>query len=145
MKPVICFHLLALAALTTPALPAAEKQPPASAAIEASAPKPLLAGNYVGTWQSNPDSGELRLKLTENGGQWAAEASFTYQGAPIPCTVGLVKVDGAKIEFVLEWNVDGTPGQSRLTGQAEGKTIAGSYDNKTPDGTSTGTWTVTRA
>ena len=103
-----------------------------------------MAGHYIGTWRSDTDGGKLRLSLKQNGAAWTAEASFTFQESEIPCTVSRFKVEGAKIELVLDWAIQESPGQSRLIGEFSGAKIEGTYQSETPDTTSSGTWAVTR-
>ena len=103
-----------------------------------------MAGDYIGTWRNDTDGGKLRLSLKQSGAMWTAEASFTFQESEIPCKVTSLKVEGAKMEIVLDWAIEESPGQSRLIGEFSGAKIEGTYQSETPDTTSSGTWMVTR-
>jgi hypothetical protein len=119
---------------------------PTPAADGALAPgETLAAGTFVGTWRNETDSGKLRLSFKQEGAAWSAEGSFTFQEAEIPARVTKLKVDGSKIELVLAWVVQESPGQSRMVGELSGVKIEGTFESETPDGTSSGTWTVTRS
>ena len=84
------------------------------------------------------------MLLKQNGATPTAEVSFTFQESEIPCKVTSFKVDGAKIEIVVDWTIDGSPGQSRLIGEFSGAKLEGTYQSETPDTRSSGTWAVTR-
>ena len=118
--------------------------PPPSSAEAESGVKRSIAGEYAGTWQSDADSGKFRLTLKREGDVWTAESSFTFQDAEIPAKASALKIDGAKVELVLDWEIQGAPGQSRLIGEWTGSKIDGIYDSKSADSVTTGTWTVTR-
>jgi len=146
MKSLLCFACLTLSAFASPGVPTSTLPQPAPLATENPAAQPAVAGHYAGTWQGGQDAGELRFKLSQvGGGEWSVDAVFTFQGEEIPTKVRSVKVDGAKVEFVLGWEVQGTPGHSRMTGQSASDRIDGIYESQTPDGVTNGTWTVTRA
>lgn len=112
-------------------------------AAEAGAPR-SIAGEFVGTWQNDAESGKLRLVFKQVDDLWTAESSFTFEDAEIPAKASGLKIDGAKVEFVLDWEVQGAPGHSRLIGEWSGSKIEGIYDSKSGDTVTTGTWSVTR-
>lgn len=118
------------------AVPRAASKAAASAAI---------AGKYAGTWKGPEDSGgTLRIALKqEAGGQWTVEASFTFENNEVPTKTKSVQVDGTKVNLAFTWAIDGSPGESQLTGELVGDKLSGTYKtiNETP---SSGTWTVTR-
>lgn len=104
-----------------------------------------LAGKYAGTWKGPEESGgTLRIALKqEAGGQWTSEASFTFENTEVPTKTKSVQVDGSKVILIFTWSIDGSPGESHLTGELAGDKLSGTYKtiNETP---SSGTWTVTR-
>lgn len=132
-----------LLALTLPAvlpLGAAESKPAAAAAAS-------LQGKYAGEWKGQEEStGALKLSFKQDAaGAWTAEAAFTFDGAEIPAKTKSVKVEGAKVELVFEWNVQGTSGRSSLKGEFKGDTIEGKYDSNVAEAASSGSWKVKRA
>ena len=120
------------------AAPAAPKSATAPAATS-------MAGSYVGTWGNGTDGGQLRIKLAQDASVWSAEVSFTVGETLVPGKVSSLAVAGNKLEMVVDWQVEGSSGQSRITGELSGEKLDGLYDSKTSDGTSNGTWSVTRA
>ncbi|MBI5689853.1 MAG: hypothetical protein HZC55_07110 [Verrucomicrobia bacterium] len=128
---------VAYAAQTKPASPAAAKQSVAT----------IAAGEYAGTWKAtNESGGALRLKLkNESSTGWSGEASFTFDGANIPAKVTSIKVDGAKLELVFEWEIQGTPGKSRLSGEWKEGRLKGKYDSTPAEAAGEGTWELARA
>ena len=143
MKPLLYSALLALCASASSPVSGVETQPPVKLASSSTATPFLTVGNYVGTWTNGGEGGELRLTLKQDGANWTASASFSFQGEQISTQVRSVTVEGAKIQLTLDWDMQETPGHSRMTGASTGDTIQGSYESKTPSETSTGTWTVT--
>ena len=135
--------LAMLAALAAFSAQAAEPKPGAAAAAPAAT---ITAGEYAGTWKGEDESGgKLRLALARDAaGAWSATAVFTFQDADVKPTVPTVRVDGAKIEVVLAWSIDGTNGVSTLRGELKDGTLAGKFETKTGDGTSGGTWSTKR-
>jgi hypothetical protein len=144
MKSSLRFLPLTLCAISATfvsdaALPAR----PTPTAVEAGAPR-SIAGEFVGTWQNDVESGKLRLVFKQVDDLWTAESTFTYQDAEIPAKASELKIDGAKVELVLDWEIQGAPGHSRLIGEWSGSKIEGIYDSKSGDTTTTGTWSVAR-
>ena len=118
------------------------------AAAESSAAQAKFAGEYAGKWTgSNGDAtGGLKIKLAQDAaGAWTVESSFTFEGATIPTKFKTAKVDAAKIEMSFEWEIKGSAGRSTLKGELDGTTLKGTFETSGEAGTSTGTWTVTRA
>jgi hypothetical protein len=144
MKNLIRVVVLVLSLSGVPALQSAEKKEAPTTASE-----PSVAGQYVGTWNGSGDrSGKLRLKLKQDGATWTAEASFTFDNAEVPAVMKQVEVDGSKVQVVFDWDIRGSLGQSKLTGELKGDTLGGTFDSKSRDGssdTSQGTWKVTRS
>ncbi len=109
------------------------------------AASPAIAGKYAGTWKGPEDSGgTLRIALKQvAGGQWTVEASFTFENTEVPTRTKSVQVDGTRVNLAFTWAIDGSPGESQLTGELAGDKLSGTYKtiNESP---SSGTWTVTR-
>lgn len=144
MKPQHGCVFLAVWLSAAPAMVRAQSNVPrlprAPLAVEA-----VSAGEYVGSWKGEGDAaGKLRLKLKRDNGGWAAEAWFTYQDAEVPTKMKSVRIDGTKIELVFEWQIEGTTGQSSMAGEFAGPTLRGTYESKTPDNTTRGSWSASR-
>jgi hypothetical protein len=108
--------------------------------------KPSVVGQYTGEWKSGADaSGALRIKLKQEGTTWAAEAMFTFERADVPTKMKSVEIEGTKVILVFDWEIQGTPGQSRISGELNGDTLQGTFETKSPEGPSKGTWKVTRS
>jgi len=144
MKIVIPSMLLA-AALACSGFSVAPAATAAAANQENTATRGL-AGQFKGSWKgSDQNSGDLRLSLTRDGeGKWTAEASFTFEGNTIPTRMKTVRVDGAKIELLFEWEADGNVAHSKTTGELKGDKLEGDYVTGGGAGETRGTWTVTR-
>lgn len=140
MKILPAVHLAMLVCLAVPAGFANEKTIP----IQTPAAPISLAGSYKGTWGNGTDSGQLRLKLAQDGGSWTAVCTFTFEDAEIPTKTKSISVNGQKLELVLQWELQGSPGESRMTGELNGAKLDGIYDTKTATDTSNGTWSTTR-
>lgn len=142
MKTQLTFALFVL--LLGAGSPVVAAENPAVSPVAAS--PAAVAGKYVGTWKgSETAGGTLRIALKqESGGQWTSEAAFTFENTEVPTKTKSVKIDGTKVLLVFTWAIDGTPGESQLTGELVRDTLSGTYKtiNETP---SSGTWTVTRS
>jgi hypothetical protein len=141
MKHLHRATLIAFLLCILPVLRAADataKAPPAAAARS-------LAGDYAGEWKGTGDAtGELRIKLKQDGAKWAAEALFTFESADVPTQMKTVEIDGTKVVLVFDWQIQGTPGQSTLNGELKDGSLQGTFETKSPEGPSKGTWKVTR-
>jgi len=146
MKRLFPSTLLALALSVIPALPAAETKSAPPAAGKATA-GPALAGEYAGVWKGKEEStGALRIKLKPGtAAAWAAEAWFTFEGAEVATTMKSIRVEGAKIEMVFGWLIQGTAAQSTLTGELTGDVLEGKYESTSEEGAASGTWKVMRS
>ena len=144
MKIVVPSMLLALA-LAGSGFSVAPAAAAAATKSEAAAARGL-AGHFKGTWKgSDQNSGDLRLSFTRDAeGKWTAEASFTFEGNTIPTRMKTVRVDGAKIELLFEWDADGNVAHSKTTGELKGDKVEGDYVTGGGAGETRGTWTVTR-
>jgi hypothetical protein len=145
MKHRLRSTLLAIVVLVVPVLPAAETKSAPPAGPGKAAASTLLAGEYTGTWNGRGESsGALRIKLKQEGGAWVAEAGFTFEGNEVVTKVTSVQVEGARVEMVFAWEIQGTAAQSKLSGEWSGAVIEGKYENTTQEGPANGTWKVTR-
>jgi len=148
MKRLIASLLIALSLVIVagPTAVAAEKKKKQSDTAAATA-KPALAGKYTGEWKGKEDSsGALRITFKQDdAGAWSAEAAFTFEGNEVPVKTKSLKVEGEKVEVVFEWAIQGTNGQSKLTGELKGDKLAGKYDSNVAEAASSGTWSLTRA
>jgi hypothetical protein len=105
----------------------------------------VAAGDYTGNWKGDAEgAGALKIRLKKEESRWVAESTFTFEGAEIQTKLKAVEVEGAKVQLVFEWNIQGAPGQSRLTGEMTGDGLKGTYETTGEAGNSTGTWTVSR-
>lgn len=138
--------LVTVCLLLTPVLaPAADtKSPPTTPASEKAAA--ITTGDYAGKWKGiNGASGELRIKLKQDAAVWSADVSFTFEDSPVPAKATLVKVEGMKFEMVIEWEIQGTRGYSKLTGGWKEDRLQGEYDSQPVEAASRGTWELIRA
>jgi hypothetical protein len=129
------------------ALPQAHTKLAPAAAVGAPVAETSLAGQYAGKWMSTEGTaGGLRIKLRQDSeSKWVGEATFTYEGAQIPGKVKTIKADGAKVRMVFDWEIQGTAGQSTISGELVGDTLEGTYETNGAAGASKGTWNVTRS
>lgn len=135
--------VLAVLVLQFPALTAAVPGPVANAQSPASAG---LAGQYKGSWKNaEASSGDLRITFRRDGeAAWAAEATFTYEGTEFPMRMKSIRVEGAKVEILFEWTVDGNVAHSKTEGVLVDDKVQGTYETGGAAGESRGTWSVTR-
>lgn len=90
-----------------------------------------VAGTYKGTWSGGAASGEIRMKLDSAGnGTWNADVVFTLGTDEVKTKVTSVKVDGAKVEVVYQFDLQGNTLESTATGQVTDKTLEGAYKTK---------------
>ncbi|MEO6005213.1 MAG: hypothetical protein ABIZ04_21875 [Opitutus sp.] len=140
MKTLPAFHFAVLVCLAVPASFATENTIP----VQTPAAQSSLAGSYKGTWGNGTDGGQLRLKLAQDGPNWTAVCTFTFDDAEIPTRTKSVNVSGQKLELVVQWEMQGSPGESRIAGELNGAKLDGIYETKTGTETSSGTWSTTR-
>lgn len=106
-----------------------------------------LAGNFAGTWRASDGGagGNLEINLKQDESKaWAAEATFTFEGARVPGRMKSVQVEEGKLTLVFDWTIQDATGQSRVTGRITGDTLSGDYESTTTEGTTRGTWTMKR-
>jgi hypothetical protein len=141
MKSLACVALVAFSV----AIGIAADPKPTPTAPNPSAVVSSLAGKYLGIWQSaGGDGGELELNFKPDAGNWAVDASFTFQGAKVPTKVKDVKVNGPKVEMTFTYMIEDNPGETRLVGElADGK-LTGTFQTRGSDDTNVGTWKAAR-
>ena len=142
MKHLLPATLLAFSLCLSPAARAADaKTAPPSAAARTS-----VAGQYKGEWKSSAETaGELTIKLKQEGATWSAEAMFTFEQADVRTKMKTVEIEGAKVVLVFDWEIQGTPGESTITGELSGDTLQGTFETKSREGSTKGTWKVKRS
>lgn len=104
-----------------------------------------LAGTYRGTYSgSSGASGDFVVSLTQaESGDWKSEVTFTLGGQDVKTKITSLKVDGAKVTIVYEFDLQGTALQSTVTGELTAGSLAGAYQTKVvADGSAVdeGTW-----
>ena len=105
----------------------------------------LGAGTYKGTYTGAGGAGDIHLTLkADTKGGFSAEVGFTIMGEEVPGKITSLKVDGAKIEMVYDFDLQGAKLQSAIQGTLSGKTLAGTYMTSA-DGAAVdeGTWKTT--
>lgn len=89
-----------------------------------------IAGSYTGHWNSAGGDGDFKIVLSQNGGKWIADVGFTFGGQPVKCRVTSVKVNGAQVQLVYEFDLLTNRLESTATGEVQGKTFAGTYKTR---------------
>ena len=105
----------------------------------------LAAGTYKGTYTGGNGGGDFHLTLKADGkGGLTADVGFTIDGAEVPGTITTLKVDGAKILLVYDFDLQGAKLQSAIEGTLSGKTLGGTYKTSA-DGSAVdeGSWKTT--
>lgn len=105
----------------------------------------LGPGTYKGTYTGAGGGGDIHLTLKPDGkGGFSAEVGFTIMGEEVPAKITSMKVDGAKIEMVYDFDLQGAKLQSAMQGTLSGKTLTGTYKTSA-DGAAVdeGTWKTT--
>ena len=107
-----------------------------------------LAGTYKGSYSgSSGASGDFVVSLTQtDNGEWKSEVTFTLGGQEVKTKITSLKVDGAKVRIVYEFDLQGTVLESTVTGELNEGTLAGDYHTKVvADGSAVdeGTWKAT--
>lgn len=107
----------------------------------------IHSGDYQGQWNGAYGTGNLSMKLEREGkAGYRAEVTMTVDPDEVDCTVESLKVDGAKVEMVLEYG-GRYPMEMTLTGTLKGTAIEGKFQTRQP-GTEAvddeGTWTMVR-
>ena len=91
-----------------------------------------LAGTYKGTYSgSSGASGDFVVSLTQaDNGEWKSEVTFTLGGQDVKTKITSLKVDGAKVKIVYEFDLQGTVLESTVTGELNEGTLGGDYHTK---------------
>ncbi|HWZ32001.1 MAG TPA: hypothetical protein VNX18_11735 [Bryobacteraceae bacterium] len=105
----------------------------------------ISVGTYKGSWAGASSGGDFRLAITaDSKGALGAGVGFTIEGQDVPCKVISVKIDGASIQMVYEFDLQGNKLQSAIKGTLKGKTIEGTYKTTAGDSpVDEGTWKTT--
>lgn len=105
----------------------------------------LGAGTYKGTYSGGAGGGDFHLTLkADDKGGFTAEVGFTIMGEEVPGKITTLKVDGAKIVMVYDFDLQGARLSSAAEGTLSGKTLAGSYKTAAEGSVvDEGTWKTT--
>lgn len=102
-------------------------------------------GTYKGTYAGGAGGGDFHLTLkVDSKGGIAGDVGFTIMGEEVVGKITSLKLDGSKIEFAYDFDIQGTKLQSSGEGTAKGKALEGTYKT-TADGAAVdqGTWKTT--
>lgn len=87
------------------------------------------AGTYEGSWSGESSSGAIHITLrADNNGRLTPAVAVTVDGQEVACKVREFKVDGAKISFVSDVDVEGGLVRAVVQGTANGKTLDGTFE-----------------
>jgi len=105
----------------------------------------LAAGTYKGTYTGAAGAGDFHLTLKADGkGGFSADVGFTIMGEEVPGKITSLKVDGAKISMVYDFDLQGAKLQSAADGTLTGKTLGGTYKTSAEGAAvDEGTWKTT--
>lgn len=105
----------------------------------------VAAGTYKGAYSGGAGGGDFHLTLKADGkGGFSAEVGFTIMGEEVPGKITSLKIDGAKIEMVYDFDLQGTKLQSAASGTLSGKTLGGTYKTSAEGAAvDEGTWKTT--
>jgi hypothetical protein len=113
----------------------------------AAAAQPAIAeGSYAGSWTSSDGAGGpfvLLLKKPAADSPWEAKLSFTYNGDEAVTTMHTVEITSTNLHVVYDYQLGDSKGTADMTGEAQGKELAGAYKITTGDG-GQGTWKASR-
>jgi hypothetical protein len=110
--------------------------------VTLSAQDKLTAGVYKGAWTGGSGGGDFTVTLKADGkGGLTADLGFTVGGEAAVGKVSSFKVDGAKLDIVYDFDVQGMKLQTAAQGTLSGKTLSGTYKS-TAEGAvvDEGTW-----
>jgi hypothetical protein len=98
-------------------------------------------GTYKGTWTGSQAGGDFHLTVRN---PTTAEVGFTIEGQEIPGKILSMKIDGASIAVVYEFDLQGNKLQSSMQGTLKGKALEGTYKTTAADTpVDEGTWKTT--
>jgi phage tail tube protein FII len=104
------------------------------------------AGTYKGTWAGGSGGGDFQMTLAADGkGGLTAKVLFSMGEEKVPCKTTSVKVEGASLKVVYQFDLQGNALQSAVEGKLKGKTLEGTYKTTMPggdDAVDQGTWKV---
>ena len=104
------------------------------------------AGTYKGVWNGGSGGGDFQMTLTSDGkGGLTAQVVFAMGDEKVPCKTTSLKVDGASMKVVYQFDLQGNKLQSAVEGKLKGKTLEGTYKTTMPGGDEAvdqGTWKV---
>ena len=104
----------------------------------------IAAGTYKGTWNGGNGGGDFQLTLASDAkGGLTAQVMFSMGDEKVPCKTTALKVDGATLHVVYQFELQGNKLQSAVDGKLTGKTIEGTYKTTLPgsdDAVDQGTW-----
>lgn len=107
-----------------------------------------FSGRFAGLWKADEGGAagdfEIALRRDEKSA-WVAEPVFTFEGVRIPGQTKSVEIEGRRLVVVFDWRIQDASGQSTVTGTLDGDTLGGTFESKTGEGTSRGTWSLKRA
>src|SRR3981081_1968143 len=91
-----------------------------------------LAGTYKGTYSGSAGArGGFVVSLTQaENGEWKSEVTFTLGGQDVKTKITSLKVDGAKVKIVYEFDLQGTALESTIAGELSGGALSGDYHTK---------------
>ena len=108
-----------------------------------------LAGRYTGEWKSGAgNSGAYHMTLTpRQDGEWTCEAGFGYEGTEVKTKTHQMLLKDSKIDVSYDFELQGAPLRTRMTGEWNGNAFTGKYDTTVIGGdpVDSGTWTAARA
>src|SRR5258708_19788758 len=83
----------------------------------------IVVGKYTGTY-AGAASGDIHMTLSQDeSNAWKAEVSFTVSDQDVKTKITSLKVNGAKLEIVYKFDLQGTALQSTINGDLHGQTL----------------------
>ena len=110
-----------------------------------------LSGRYAGEWKGNSSGSSCAFRLSLEqaaGGAWKLDVVFTFGGEEVKTITRSVKVDQSKLDASYDFDLQGNPLRSNITGEWNGKAFEGKYKTTTVDGSTAvddGVWSAARA
>jgi hypothetical protein len=105
----------------------------------------ITPGSFKGVWSGMAGGGDFNLTVRADGqGGLGADIKFTVEGQDVPSKITSIKVSGASIEAVYEFDLQGNKLQSAMKGTLKSKTLEGTYKTTAGDSpVDEGTWKTT--
>jgi hypothetical protein len=102
----------------------------------------IAPGTYKGTWNGATANGDFHLTVRPDGK--SADVGFSMGGEEVACKVVSVKIEGAAIEIVYQFDLQGNSLQSAIKGSLKGKSLEGTYRTTAGDSpVDEGAWKTT--